>query len=106
MALFCVAEHPIHSMYFITGGKLKIAGPPTPTKLGEEGGVAEIPPGAAPIFPAMAHQVAPSPPCRPSLCPRLPVPSACPRRHRVALSCALVPQHTESAKRVCFILQV
>jgi len=50
-------EHPIHSMYFITDCKLKIAGPPTPTKLGEEGGVAEVPAGAAPIFPAMAHQV-------------------------------------------------
>ena len=50
-------EHPIHSMYFVTDVKLKIAGPPTPTKLGEEGGVAEVPAGAAPIFPAMAHQV-------------------------------------------------
>jgi len=50
-------EHPIHSMYFLTDVKLKISGPPTPTKLGEEGGVAELPAGAAPIFPAMAHQV-------------------------------------------------
>jgi len=50
-------EHPIHSMYFVVDCKLKIAGPPTPTKIGEEGGVAEIPAGAAPIFPAMAHQV-------------------------------------------------
>ena len=50
-------EHPIHSMYFLTPVKLKISGPPTPTKLGEEGGVAELPAGAAPIFPAMAHQV-------------------------------------------------
>jgi quercetin dioxygenase-like cupin family protein len=50
-------EHPVHSMFFITDAKLKISGPPTPTKLGEEGGVAEIPAGAAPIFPAMAHQV-------------------------------------------------
>ena len=25
-------EHPIHSMYFVTDAKLKIAGPPTPTK--------------------------------------------------------------------------
>ena len=50
-------EHPIHSMYFLVDCKLKISGPPTPTTLGEEGGVAEIPAGAAPIFPAMAHQV-------------------------------------------------
>jgi len=50
-------EHPIHSMYFVTDVKLKISGPPTPTKLGEEGGVAELPAGACPIFPAMAHQV-------------------------------------------------
>jgi len=50
-------EHPIHSMYFLVDCKLKISGPPTPTKLGEEGGVAEIPAGATPIFPAMAHQV-------------------------------------------------
>jgi len=50
-------EHPIHSMYFVVDCKLKISGPPTPTTLGEEGGVAEIPAGAAPIFPAMAHQV-------------------------------------------------
>ena len=50
-------EHPVHNMYFLTDVKLKIAGPPTPTKLGEEGGVAEVPAGAAPIFPAMAHQV-------------------------------------------------
>jgi len=50
-------EHPVHSMYFVTDAKLKISGPPTPTVLGEEGGVAEIPAGAAPIFPAMAHQV-------------------------------------------------
>ena len=50
-------EHPIHSMYFVTDVKLKISGPPTPTTLGEEGGVAELPAGACPIFPAMAHQV-------------------------------------------------
>jgi len=50
-------EHPIHSMYFLVDCKLKISGPPTPTTLGEEGGVAEIPAGATPIFPAMAHQV-------------------------------------------------
>jgi len=50
-------EHPVHSMYFVTDVKLKISGPPTPTKLGEEGGVAELPAGACPIFPAMAHQV-------------------------------------------------
>jgi len=50
-------EHPVHSMYFVSDVKLKISGPPTPTKLGEEGGVAELPAGACPIFPAMAHQV-------------------------------------------------
>merc|ERR1711998_631001 len=50
-------EHPVHSMYFLTDVKLKISGPPTPTQLGEEGGVAELPAGAAPIFPAMAHRV-------------------------------------------------
>lgn len=50
-------EHPVHSMFFVTPVKLKISGPPTPTKLGEEGGVAELPAEAAPIFPAMAHQV-------------------------------------------------
>jgi len=50
-------EHPEHNMYFLTDVKLKISGPPTPTKLGEEGGVAEVPAGAAPLFPAMAHQV-------------------------------------------------
>jgi len=50
-------EHPIHSMYFVVDCKLKISGGPTPTKLGEEGGVVEVPAGAAPIFPAMAHQV-------------------------------------------------
>jgi len=50
-------EHPVHNMYFLVDCKLKISGPPTPTKLGEEGGVAEVPAGAAPIFPAMAHQV-------------------------------------------------
>ena len=50
-------EHPVHSMYFVTDCKLKIAGPPTDTKLGDEGGVAEVPAGAAPIFPAMQHQV-------------------------------------------------
>jgi len=50
-------EHPVHNMYFVTDAKLKISGPPTPTTLGEEGGVAEIPAGAAPVFPAMAHQV-------------------------------------------------
>eukprot|EP00316_Scyphosphaera_apsteinii_P002052 CAMPEP_0119313134 /NCGR_PEP_ID=MMETSP1333-20130426/27991_1 /TAXON_ID=418940 /ORGANISM="Scyphosphaera apsteinii, Strain RCC1455" /LENGTH=298 /DNA_ID=CAMNT_0007317887 /DNA_START=75 /DNA_END=971 /DNA_ORIENTATION=+ len=50
-------EHPTHNMYFLTDCKLKISGPPTPTKLGEEGGVAEVPAGASPIFPAMAHQV-------------------------------------------------
>lgn len=50
-------EHPKHSMYFVTPVKLKISGPPTPTKLGEEGGVAELPAMACPIFPAMAHQV-------------------------------------------------
>ena len=49
-------EHPVHNMYFVTDVKLKISGPPTPTTLGEEGGVAEVPAGAAPIFPAMAHQ--------------------------------------------------
>lgn len=50
-------EHPIHSMYFVVDCKLKISGGPTDTKLGEEGGVVEVPAGAAPIFPAMAHQV-------------------------------------------------
>jgi len=50
-------EHPIHYMYFVSDVKLKISGPPTPTTLGEEGGVAELPAGAAPVFPAMAHQV-------------------------------------------------
>ena len=50
-------EHPVHSMYFVTDVKLKIAGGPTPTKLGEEGAVIEAPAGATPIFPAMAHQV-------------------------------------------------
>ena len=49
-------EHPVHSMYFVTAAKLKISGPPVTAKLGEEGGVAELPAGAAPIFPAMAHQ--------------------------------------------------
>ena len=44
-------------MYFVTDVKLKIAGGPTPTKLGEEGAVIEAPAGATPIFPAMAHQV-------------------------------------------------
>eukprot|EP00966_Prymnesium_polylepis_P269537 6226736-Prymnesium_polylepis.1 len=44
-------------MYFVVDCKLKISGGPTPTKLGEEGGVVEVPAGAAPIFPAMAHQV-------------------------------------------------
>ena len=50
-------EHPVHSMYFVTDVKLKISGPPVTAKLGEDGGVAELPAGAAPIFPAMAHQV-------------------------------------------------
>jgi len=50
-------EHPTHSMYFVSDVKLKISGPPTPTKVGEEGGVAELPAGACPIFPAMYHQV-------------------------------------------------
>jgi len=50
-------EHPIHNMYFVVDCKLKISGGPTPTKLGEEGAVVEIPAGASPIFPAMAHQV-------------------------------------------------
>jgi len=44
-------EHPIHSMYFLVDCKLKI------TPVGEEGQVAEVPAGAAPIFPAMVHQV-------------------------------------------------
>jgi len=50
-------EHPIHSMYFVTDCKLKISGGPTPTKLGEEGAVVEVPAGGCPIFPAMQHQV-------------------------------------------------
>jgi len=45
-------EHPIHSMYFLTPVKLKIAEPP-----GSEPKEIEVPAGAAPIFPAMAHQV-------------------------------------------------
>lgn len=45
-------EHPIHSMYFITPCKLKIADPP-----GSDPKEIEVPAGAAPIFPAMAHQV-------------------------------------------------
>ena len=44
-------------MYFITPCKLKISGGPTPTKLGEEPADVEVPAGACPIFPAMAHQV-------------------------------------------------
>ena len=51
-------EHPVHSMYFLTDVKLKIAGPPTPTTLGEEGAVAELPAGAAPIFPFNSTSVA------------------------------------------------
>ena len=50
-------EHPIHSMYFVTDVKLKIKGPPVSTDYKDEGGVAELPAGACPIFPAMAHQV-------------------------------------------------
>ena len=38
-------------MYFVVDCKLKI------TPVGEEGQVAEVPAGAAPIFPAMVHQV-------------------------------------------------
>merc|ERR1711998_394334 len=49
-------EHPIHSMYFLTDVKLEIAGPPVTSAM-PEAGVAELPAGAAPIFPAMAHQV-------------------------------------------------
>ena len=50
-------EHPEHNMYFVVDCKLKISGAPTPTELGKEGAVVEIPAGAAPLFPPMAHQV-------------------------------------------------
>jgi len=47
-------EHPAHSMYFVADAKLEIKnGNPLEAK----GNVVEIPAGAAPIFPAGAHQV-------------------------------------------------
>lgn len=48
-------EHPSHSMYFATSAKLQIRNMKD-GKLGEPE-VAEIPAGAAPIFPPGAHQV-------------------------------------------------
>jgi len=50
-------EHPIHSMYFLTDVKLKIKGPPVSADVKDDGGVADLPAGACPIFPAMVHQV-------------------------------------------------
>jgi mannose-6-phosphate isomerase-like protein (cupin superfamily) len=48
-------EHPSHSMYFVTSCKLEIKdGPPDAQG---EAHVAEVPAGAAPIFPAGPHQV-------------------------------------------------
>ena len=48
-------DHPVHSMYVVTGGKLSITnytdGKP------QESNVVEIPSGAPPIMPAGVHQV-------------------------------------------------
>jgi len=49
-------EHPAHSMYFVTSAKLSITDYPDGKTPGEPHTV-EIPAGAAPIFPAGAHQV-------------------------------------------------
>jgi len=49
-------EHPAHSMYFVTPAKLSITDYPDGKTPGEPHTV-EIPAGAAPIFPAGAHQV-------------------------------------------------
>jgi len=49
-------EHPSHSMYFVTAAKLEIRDMNDKGELGEPH-AAEIPAGAAPIFPAGGHQV-------------------------------------------------
>jgi quercetin dioxygenase-like cupin family protein len=49
-------DHPPHSMYFVTPAKLSITDYPDGKTAGEPHTV-EIPAGAAPIFPAGAHQV-------------------------------------------------
>lgn len=50
-------DHPPHSMYFVTAAKLSITPYGADGKPAGEAGVVEIPAGAAPIFPAGAHQV-------------------------------------------------
>lgn len=49
-------EHPSHSMYFLSDAKLSIRDGPK-VDMSKEGHVVEVPAGAAPIFPAGAHQV-------------------------------------------------
>jgi len=49
--------HPVHHMYVITGGKLKIAHPTELDGSGYKEDIIEMPSGAPPILPAGPHQV-------------------------------------------------